>query len=345
MKKKILLFLTLFILPFISVKALSSDYFSATTNVEPINHSVFIADNTINNEENVNGLAFLAGNNVNINGTYSYGMFAGNNVDIKGTINNDLFVAGNNVAIEQASMIERDLYAAGNTVSLSANLTGNAFMAGEEVTLNNITIDGDLNVSTSKLVITGNVIVNGTLSYSENTEIVNQDSLKAANVVISKATEKEVTNKVSSITMNLAMLLVLGLVMTLVFPKLFKKINDENDPKDIFITTLKGIAYLICVPIIFIILLCTVMGLELGFVLISIYVITLLLSIVATSAILGNYLLKKLFKMDNLYLAVTLGIIIFTLINLIPYIGPIVYFIAFAYGIGILWNIFKKIRN
>jgi hypothetical protein len=345
MKKKMILFLTLFVLPFISVKALSSDYFSTTTNEEPINHSVFIADNTINNTENVNGLAFIAGNNVNVNGTYSYGFFAGNNVEIKGTIGNDLFVAGNNVTITSDAKIARDLYAAGNVINLNTDIEGNAFIGGEEITLNDITINGDLKIGSSKLIISGNVNVLGTISYEDGMEIVNKDNLKATNEMISKHEEKKTINKISTICMDLAMLLVMALVISLVMPKIFTKIIDEFNVKDLFITFLKGLAYVIVVPIIFVILIFTVLGLELGFVLVGAYIITLLFSIVVSSVILGNYLLKKFCKTDNIYLALTLGIVLFTLINLIPYIGPCVYFIAFCYGIGILWNIFKKVRK
>ena len=57
-----------------------------------------IAGNSVYDATNVDGISFVAGNDVNINGNYEYGFVAGNIVDVKGKYQKDVFVFGNMVS-------------------------------------------------------------------------------------------------------------------------------------------------------------------------------------------------------------------------------------------------------
>ncbi|MDO5475348.1 MAG: hypothetical protein Q4F61_03120, partial [Candidatus Saccharibacteria bacterium] len=130
------------------------EYFSADETLvseKNANHSLFLAGSDVSSKDSVFGLGFLAGNVVNAAGTYEYGFFAGSSVEVTGEVENDLFVAGNTVKIDEAASIGRDVYAAGNILTISANLNGKVFAAGNRLVLNNVTIDGDFDAEFSSI--------------------------------------------------------------------------------------------------------------------------------------------------------------------------------------------------
>jgi uncharacterized membrane protein len=348
--KRIVKFLSLFfvmMMPLTLVKAVSNDYFHDENNDNVINHSVFIGDDNVKYNHQVNGIAFIAGNNVLVTGNEDYGCIAGNNVNFNGNIQNDLFIAGNNVSIiSSENTIGRDLYAAGNVVTISENINGNAFVAGDEVVLKDITINGDINISAEKVNIEGNVIITGTFKVNDNAKVTGEDNLTSGNKETYANNDKKIVknNFVSTIT-GLAMLLILGFVLHFVFPKVYEKANKKNDTKSILMNMLYGLLVLIIVPIISIILMCTIIGTMLGIIIILLYVITLLISAIIASMVAGKAILNKLFKTsDNAYLSITIGLVLFKLFELIPYVGTLIYFLIFIFGLGKIYDLFKT-RN
>lgn len=340
--KFILLFLLL--IPLVKVNALSKDYFNESDSKTEINHSIFRADNTVDNEEIVKGLSFIAGNNVNLNGIYDYGFFAGNNVTVKGTIENDLFIAGNNVTLAKDAIINRDVYAAGSILYLNTNIKGNAFLAGSEIHLSNITISGDLTITADKIVVDKDVTIKGTFKYNENTQIENKNLIKANKTLTYQNNENNNENAFSNFMVSLGIFLILGLGLNLLFPSLTEKLTKKLDAKEVVMTSLKGFVCLLVIPIIILILMCTIAGIELGVFLGLIYILAMMISLVSVSTIVGNLISNKLFKKSNLYLGTVLGIVLLRAIELIPVVGGLIATITLLYGLGLLWNLFIKVR-
>ena len=179
MKKKIvslLLVITMLVLPF-SVKA-EDNYFyadgnTAVVNNEEHNHSVFAAGEKVKSSATINGIYFGAGNDVNLSGKVSYGFLAGSSIIVDGTIDHDLFAACGNITISKDAKITRDLYLAANDITIKSDIPGSAFITGSIVTLDNITVEGDLRVYSNQLIISDTANVKGTLYVSEGTIIKN----------------------------------------------------------------------------------------------------------------------------------------------------------------------------
>ena len=53
---------------------------------------------------------------------------------------------------------------------------------------------------------------------------------------------------------------------------------------------------------------------------------------------------KKIFHLDNIYLELLIGIISIKIISMIPYIGPVYLFIMIILGLGLMYNMYKKLR-
>ena len=344
MKKRIftlLLFVSMFLLP-LGVKAEDS-YFNAGNDVvlsEDAEHSVFAAGETVKNEGKINGAYFAAGSNVDVKGTVSYGFVAGDTVNVYGTVQNDLFAAGKSISIVKGSSLSRDMYVAANDVELKSDLPGNGFIAASKVTLENVTINGNLRIYANQLNIIGKVEIKGTLYISEGTEIDNESGLKVGEKVVDKITRVEFKTRVSETILSILTLIFTAIVLALVFPKLFKKLPYELSVKDVFKKMFSGLCVLVVVPLLSIILVIISVGASVGVIAMLLYIIGLMISTILTSYVIGYNLYNKTFKQkDNIYVDLIIGILIVRIVELVPVIGPLAAFGAFVYGLGLLYRL------
>ena len=312
-----------------------------------VDHSLFTVNNVVNSKETVNGLNFVAGNNVTVTGENEYGFYAANDITITNKIVKDLFVAGNNIVISSEANIGRDLYAAGSNLTINGNISNNAFVAGSIITLKDVTINGDLRLACDKLNIEGVVTINGTLYVDDAAVISNENNLMANAIEKYSAGEIEDDESFSSVITvlltSMASIMLVGFIINAMCPKVYEKLVKEIEFKNLLKNIGIGLLALIVIPIVSLILLCTIVGVRLGFLILLLYVIMLMLAILYVSMLLGNVILTKLFKTnDNPYLAIAIGVVVIKLVGMIPGIGGLVYFLAILCGLGKILEICKK---
>lgn len=333
-------------IPFV-VLAEGDTYFVENGEERVVDHSLFTFDNIVNSKETVNGINFVAGNNINVSGENEYGFYAANDVNLTNNIVKDLFVAGNNIVIAKEANIGRDLFAAGSTITINGNISNNAFVAGTVVTLKDVTINGNLKLACEKLVIEGVVTINGTLYIDEEAIITNESNLMADSVEKYSSNDVTLDESLSDIVVTFltstAAIMLVGFIVNSICPKVYERLVKEVKFNNILKNIGIGLLALILIPIISIILLCTIVGVRVGVILALLYVIMLLMAILYVSILLGNVILTKLFKAnDNSYLAIAIGVLVIKLISLIPALGGIIYFLAFLCGIGKIIELCKK---
>lgn len=329
----------------VDIEAESDDdtYAEADARVESersISHSFFLAGNDVSSKDTVKGIHFLAGNLVEFTGSAEYGAFAGNSVKINGTIEKDLFAAGSSVELGEDTLIGRDLYAAATTVLIKANLSGNAFIGGSRIVLENVTIDGDLNVEAGEIVIKGKSSVAGTFKYNDNAHITGLDDLATGDIITYAAPTNEVSFG-QSLTSKLVFLLgrlLVTIVLVAIASKFAKRLLDEFSAKDSWKDLALGLGLLIGIPLASIFIMVTVIGLPLGIVGLVLYGLFAYLATSVTGGVAGNLIATKLFKKENLhiFLKYVIGIVLIELMGLIPYIGSLITGIAICFGFGYL---------
>ena len=101
---------------------------------------------------------------------------------------------------------------------------------------------------------------------------------------------------------------------------------------------------MIAVPIISILLMVSIICLPLGMIALLLYGIIIYLSSIISSVYFGKLIGSRCLKLDNIYLQILIGIIITTLIKLIPMIGGLYSFIIVILGFGLICNILIKLR-
>ena len=351
MKKKIISLLALIAIMFLPIGFVNAEeYFVADENVTDeavYEHSHFEAGNIVNSKSDVNGLSFVAGSNVDISGKKEYGFFAGETVKINGDIEKDLFAAGNNVVISKDTNIGRDVYLAGNSITINSDINGAVFIAGSLVTLDNITIVGDVTIAANTVQIQNNVDIIGKLKINENAIINNEKDLKAnvKEVYKDSTITIDFKTKASEVVLSILSTLFTALIIVVAFPKLFKKINYDLDAKDIGKKLLYGLLTLLIVPMISIIAMTIIVGFSVSVMIIMLYVIAIMISTIFASVVIGQNIYTKLFKQkDNLYIDTIIGILLVKLVSFIPILGGLISLLVFLYGLGIVCKLFLE-RN
>lgn len=347
MYKKILGIIVIFAAMFLTIGTVNAgEYFNANeviNDTESYTHSHFEAGRDVNSKSTVNGLSFAAGATVNVTGTKEYGFFAGENVIINGTVEKDLFAAGNAVTIGKEANIGRDAYLAGNSVTIESNVNSAVFVAASLVKLDNVIINGDMNIAANTVEIGDNVTVNGIFKVNDDAVINNENKLNASRKekYKSKNVNIDFTNTVSDIILDILKTIFTGLILVLIFPKLFKKIKYELDAKDIGMKLLYGLLVIVAVPMICLVLLSIIVGMSVSVILLFLYIIAIMLATILSSVVIGQNIYTKLLKQkDNIYLSTVLGIVVVKLVELIPYIGGLVGLVVFLYGLGMIWRLF-----
>ena len=309
--------------------------------------SRFMFGNEIEDKSTINGIGFIAGNNIEAKGTHEYGVYAGNNITVSGHINKDLFIAGNIIKIEKDTIIGRDAYIAGKNITINNNITGTLRVTGSIIDLTTATINGDVYISAEELKLGEKTTINGKLSYNSDIKLTGKD--KATINEIQKRKEKintakeKVIDKVKTFLINTISSFITMIVLFYLLPVIKEKLNKNKIKKDTIIKEIgMGIVLLILIPIISIPAIFIKYTTPIGLICIILYIILIYLTRLFTSYIVGKYLNDKFIKKDITSISLIIGILIINLLVLIPTIGEIINVLCVVYGFSLVYKLLQK---
>lgn len=323
--------------------------------VETYDKSVFKFDNTVNFIESANGIGVAAGNTVSFNGISEYATLAGNLVNVNGEVKNDLFVAGNMITFEKNANVLRDSYIAGNIVSLTGNFVRNVVVGGSQVTLNNVIVKGNIEIYAESLVISEGNQITGTIKVSEETIVDSKGSFDTSRIIKIPSPERTMKEKeeqkgsIAGKIFAITNIMVMFSAMYLIFPRLFKKISKIfNEAKSMEYLKTIGIGSLmmIVLPIISIVLLILVAGVQVGLTMLAIYGMMFSITTIITGYIVGDLIKKKLNK-DSIkpYLSGLIGIVLVFATRQIPFVGGYITFVSILLTFGIIYKLIMNARK
>ena len=215
-----------------------------------------------------------------------------------------------------------------------------------KVTCNTASINGvigkDVNIEARKsLTIESDCYIYGNLNYSAQSEIAVADGLVMGDINYSDLSVTSSSGSVLGYLISLLTILVFTLVVWLVASKLAPKFYGRltsMEPKKMALSILIGLLAIIITPIIIMLLMMTVIGMPVALALLAIYMIAVVLSfamaVMGIAAKLAQKV-KSLAKLNNL-LAVIIVTIVLWALSLIPYAGPVIFFIVILTGFGML---------
>ena len=326
-RKFFCLLLSIFLLAALGVSALAAEPGSA-----------FLAGSDVRANENVEGILFAAGYHVEQTSLSEYAFLAGETVRFDGAAVNDIFAAGNDVTIN--GEVARDVYAAGNSVRIAGTVGRKLFVSGSSVQISG-QIGGDVYINAGRIEITPSAVIGGTLRYNSSATVSAAPEVYERAEVYEDKTDPQPTpaqklgSKVLDRVLGFAGVVALAFVLLWLTPlwgTLDKKYSGAP-----FAKFAKAFGIGFAVPVAFIILLITRVGLRLAFVLLMVYIAALLASPVILGFFLGKLFWRDLCRRKACFAAeLPIGIAIWAILECIPVLSFAVNFVCAPLGLGVV---------
>lgn len=367
--------LTFFFLLFLPFQALAQTNLTEKPKIvtlgknEVVNKDYFAAGEKVTLDGIVNGDAYIAGGQIDINGTINGDLLvAGGQINIRGTVSQNIRVIGGNIIISGKIGKNLSVACGSLTVEKTAKAGGNMVVAGGKVEIltqvNNLTVGGGMvnlggnvlgnaMVGAGTLTILPEVSIKGNLEYwSENEATIAQDTKITGQTAFhqtqfQKDFQKNSEKKTRGLSGLNNFMFALGLVSVLLLGILFIKFlpvytlkTAEVVQSKFWVCLLVGFVVLVITPILAIVLMITLIGFPIGLGLIFLYSIVFYLGKLFAILAMGKYLGEKAKWNLTPVWAFVVGLLLYFLLSLIPFVGWLTKMVVTLAGVGAL--IFSK---
>ncbi|MBT3230403.1 polymer-forming cytoskeletal protein [Candidatus Uhrbacteria bacterium] len=360
----------------------SAAYFESGEQVsvnEAMSEDVYVAASMVTVSAPVSSDVFVAGASVNVTSDVSEDLFAaGSQVIITGDIAGDARIGGSSVII--GGNIGDELFAAGSLVQVTSEVQGDAHIGAAAVIIDG-TIHGDLVLGAGSAIINGTVLgnvvayvdeitigsgaqIDGILTYHTDeevdfgdaniSEVVFVESVAATNVKSDFGLD-DISGPLSALS-SLALfikflgILVISMIVGLVWPKTASLIADRSTKK-FAISLMTGLVTVIVVPVATILLLISAIGWPFATALAPAACLLTIIATAYTGTVLGNVIIRMFKKQSNTaitWYGILLGVVLMSLLTLIPIIGwlavCIVYVTVLGSILGLLYDQVQKLK-
>lgn len=292
----------------------------------------------------IDGNLIAAGNEIDIRGSVGRTIrAAGNEIRVFGTVGGDVVAAGATVTIEPGASVAGDVIVGAGDAEILGEVRGDVRAGGG--LLIDAPVGGEVRVSSDDIRLGPNARVTGALYYDSD----EAPEIADGAVVSGPVEERELDDDdgmdfgFGGFLFDLARLLaalVAGAVVVLLLPRRAVAVADAVRERP-FPALLWGLGLLVLVPIVLIILMVTVIGIPIALIGLASYLAALYLSQVFVGLALGRLAINRSrFGGDagrgiNL-LAMALGVIVLTLVRLIPIVDVAVAIVTALLGLGAL---------
>ena len=345
---------------------IDGNFYAAGQNVTvdgPVTGDVICAGQTITINGPVDGDIICAGQNVTINGTVGGSVrTAGSSVAINSSVARNAMVAGASVIQGKDSSIGWDMLFGAATTEIRGQVGRSVTGAGSNLIVAG-DINGDIKVkldgkqdqeNRTGLFITNTAQIDGNVDYTDSKKASVEEGSQIDGSIrqtmpkerASESAGKEIWGFwTAAFFYSILSSLVIGFVLVLLFGKQISEmialmLNHAGASIG------WGAILMIATPIVFVILLFTIIGIPLAFVLIFLWAAALMVSKTITAILLGRKTIDKLApnRDYSLFWAMVLGVIILEIVSYIPLFGWILGLVAAWWGLGGLILYFKGKR-
>jgi cytoskeletal protein CcmA (bactofilin family) len=324
------------------------DYFAYGERVEisgTVNGDVYVAGGQVLVDGRINGDLLVAGGTITVSGVVSQdARVAGGQVTVNGQIGRNLTVAGGDVDLSESAAVKGGLVSAGGRVRLAAPVGTDARIAAGSVIVSG-PIKGSLNAMTGDLRLTSRASVAGGVTYwSQDQASVDPGASIAGGVhrkalpEFSRPRKETLLGALAGVVIvaklvSAASTLILGLFLIYLFPGYTQSAVATLSARPGASFGI-GLLALIVTPIAAIMLLVTVLGLPIGLMAIALYLVAIFLVRVFVILWLGRVLLAWRGNEVRNTWALVLGLIVYSMLTLIPFVGGFVALCAILFGLG-----------
>jgi hypothetical protein len=299
----------------------------------------------------VNGDLLVAGGTIHIAGKVSQNVrAAGGNVNISGIVGKNVSVFGGNISVDPSAKLNGNLTSAAGNITLSAPVAGDVTLGSGNTTVST-TIGGNMETAAGKLLLTPGARISGNLTYWSNNladiqtgatvsgSISRMDVPRTAE--ISGNREEIAKNVTAGITGLIMAVRIIGLISSLIIGLLVFNIFPvyAGNVAVRFVSQpwkSMGIGFLVAVtvPVAAIMLVFTVVGMPVAFFIFVMYLILMYLAQLVTALSVGQLILNQFNRKAAISWVFILGISVYFLVSLVPFLGKFILFFANLISVG-----------
>jgi cytoskeletal protein CcmA (bactofilin family) len=334
-------------------RVVNYNYFKAGSTIDisgTVEKDAYAAGQVITVDGVIKGDLIGVGSTLRINGTVEGNVrFAGENLVINGIVGKNVMLAGSNMTIGPDAKIGWELLAAGQVIDVQGRVGGNMNLSGVTITVNN-EINGRFDVEAETLTLGEKAKINGDMTYHSETNLIKKEgAVIVGNVEKLAARERRMepgnnwSAKIGGSIFSYLSALLLAVILLLVFPKGVQSVANEISG-NFGVSFGIGLLFLFFLPLAAMIVLITIIGIPLSILSFVLYVVVIYLSKIFFSLAIIHWV-RQVFKIKhewNAMLAAVVGLLIFTVIRLIPVIGFLLGLVAIASTMGALFMVKKK---
>lgn len=325
-----------------------------------IGGDLMAAGSIINVKEGTENNLFAAGKTIDVRGAIGRNVrVAGTDINIYGTVGEDVLAFGQNIRIDNDALIKGDLITAGTDVVINGKISGNVKCSGTTIVINgqvlgNVDIDG-----LSTLTVGSDAKIDGKLTYSSSKEgSISDQALIKNGVIYSKSLDGSSMANTTNIPGTSPLLgILIGLVTVIILVLLLPKWSNEASKSvasNFVHRLLWGFVALVIIPIASLLLMFTLLGIKLGFLLLFGYFLLLFVASMFSPIATGSIIFKA-FQRDKTaslrvdWVTASIGVVALSVFALLPSIGWIIIFVFFLAALGQvsigIWEAIAKQRS
>lgn len=331
-------------------EVLNKDFFAAGEQVRisgTVNGDVYAAGGQVYIDGTVNGDILTVGGTVEITGTTSQDIrVVGGQVMIAGEVGGSVSVAGGAVTIPENARVAGNLTAVAGTISLMAPIDGNLTAGVSNITAGGV-IGGDALVATENINFLKDAAIAGSATIYTNATMPIDESKITGELSVKDLPQKpsvnadmreSTKNAAQDIFVFLKILsfmsaLLIGLVTIHFFPRYSRQITrtlEEQPWKSL------GVGFILAIisPFIVIALFITLIGIPISLLYIFLLAFSVYFAQIFIAFWIGQYVARKMNRTMNDGWLFLIGLVIFSLLKLIPVAGWIINPVATLAGLG-----------
>ena len=270
-------------------------------------------------------------------------------VYLDGQINGNLLAFASEVELSRSSIVNRDATIFGNEVSVMGNINGKLAATGHSIYLAG-KVGGDVNLEGDKITIAAPAEIDGNLTYECPEEIKLDKEVIVKGKVEWKKVEsvKEEKGKINWTLQFIlfACALATGLILIAVFNRSSKIATEQLLRKPLISLGIGFIAFCIT-PVAILILALTLAGIPASIILLLVFAIGFYIAKIYVALAIGRagLTLANKEKQPKQGWSLLLGLIVLSLLFVIPVVGWMIYFLVVFFGLGAILLSIKACRQ
>ena len=338
-------------------EVIERDYFAAGETVEisgTVKGDAYIAAGEVLVDGIVEGDLLAAGGTVKLLGTVSQdARVAGGEVTVSGRIGRNATLAGGTIEVTNTSTLDGGLVAAGGKVIVAGPVEGDAKIAAGNLTVSN-RVGGKLDAAAGEIRLTSRSVIVGDLTYLSDTEAsIDELAQIAGNTTWNRPPEEMRPGRYAGAALLFKLLsfvstLIVGLLLIGFFPH-FSGTTVSTLRKRPWASLGLGFALFAAGPVALLIIAITVVGIPLALILLALYLIGLYLAKIFVISWAGTSILQRWGKAERTFWAFFTGLILYSLLTLVPFLGGLIGLFVIFFGLGAAvmseWALYRAARG